>query len=545
MARVSKLLLILVVLSMGFSVLVSSVYAKIIRSEGSMESTVTVYVTKGFNAKKGSRNLTYRTYLPADFSEQLKTQEITEFRRSVVPNPTSVNETEDKYGNSVLELSWNREVGKIHLEMQFTAHLRSLFPVLNSDSPFPLFLDEREKKYLVSTPDSPSSDLFVNYIGRAISQNLLRELDVVESAFLWIDRNIRLSRHPENKGSSTAVLVLKSRSGDEEGICNLMTSLLKGMGIPARVAYGISVQREMVLAAEKERYLFDQPNGERYWVEVYFPDLGWVSYDPRGYHFGSSSRVIRFSCGPDSESASERWSIETGEARLEKEYIYDIKSDAVRLTYAGSGALEVNKLVLSPVLTEVNLYSTEPNMDIEGLKIEASPEDLGPGVTGMIIHNSSLQDSMEIVATRNMVYAQRVTLSFPAKISEMKLPLIKLGDSGKLWIEVYADNGGVPGQLLLKSGSVDSTRVRFMMINNPWLSFPFAAGARLDNGSYWFALRSSGKCLFHWYAKEGNVTGTDSDTRSTDASSKKQDWENILNLDMCFQMIGSNETLRR
>jgi hypothetical protein len=127
----------------------------------------------------------------------------------------------------------------------------------------------------------------------------------------------------------------------------------------------------------------------------------------------------------------------------------------------------------------------------------------------------------------------------------MKLPLIKLGDSGKLWIEIYADNGGVPGQLLLKSGSVDSTRVRFMMINNPWLSFPFAADARLANGNYWFSLRSSGKCLFHWYANEGNVTGTDSDTRSNDVSSKKQDWENILNLDMCFQMIGSNETIRR
>jgi hypothetical protein len=514
--------------------------AVIIQTQGEMESEVTVYLTKGLNAKKGSRNLTCIMYLPTDSVEQTKSQTITNIRKTYAPNPTQIRQTVDQFGNSALELSWNRDVNKIHVEMQFDARIVSIFEPLNSDAPFPVFIEDEQKKLLVSTPLSPSNDIYVNYIGRAVSQNLYREIDVVYSLFVWLDRTIRLVNHPEAKEHESAVTVLKAREGDEKGVSNLLVALFKGMGIPARVAYGLSFQREFTLDQETERYSFDSPNGEKYWVEVYFPDLGWVSYDPAGAHFGSSSHVLRLSVGPDSESASEKCRLETGEADIQKEFIFDVKKDAVNVTAKGAEHPEINKLVLSPALPDVNLYTNTPTLDIEGLKRDSAPESLGAGGTGMILHNSTLTGCLDIVATRSRVYAQQFTLDFPARIGEIKLPLIKFSDSGRIWVEVYADEGGVPGGLLLKSAVLDSPRIRFMMIGNPWLSFALPASSRLESGTYWFSLRSSGSCTFNWYASEANSLGHASDTRYIDKSAKRPTWENIVNWDMCFQMLGTN-----
>jgi len=306
--------------------------AGIIRIEGEMQSAVTVYMTIGVNAKKGSRNFTYLMYLPTDSVEQMKNQTISNVRKTFAPNPTQAREFVDQFGNSALELSWNRDVSKLHVEMQFNAQIKTLFGALNSDAPFPVFIDEERKKLLVSTPLSPGNDIFVNYIGRAISQNLYREIDVVSSVFVWLDGTIRLVNRPETKEHESAVSVLKKREGDEKGVSNLLVSLLKGLGIPARVAYGLSYQKEMFLDFETERYTFDNPNSEKYWVEVYYPDLGWVSYDPAGMHFGSSSHVLRLAAGLDSESVSERWKLETGEVAVQKENIFDIKQDDVSVT---------------------------------------------------------------------------------------------------------------------------------------------------------------------------------------------------------------------
>jgi transglutaminase-like putative cysteine protease len=540
MARVRRIAFGFAGLCLGLLALVQRPEAGIIRIEGEMLSAVTVYMTKGLNAKKGSRNFTYLMYLPADSVEQTKNQTISNMRKTFAPNPTQTREFIDQFGNSALELTWNRDVSKIHVEMQFNAQIKSLFGALDSDAPFPAFIDDERKKFLVSTPLSPSNDIFVNYIGRAVSQNLYREIDVVSSIFVWLDRTIRLANHPEAKEHESAVSVLKKREGDEKGVSNLLVSLLKGLGIPARVAYGLSFQKEMFLEFEMERYTFDNPNTEKFWVEVYYPDLGWVSYDPAGMHFGSASHVLRLAAGPDSESASERWKLETGEAVVQKECIFDIKQDDVNVTVKGIDHPEINKLVLSPVLPETNLSDNSPTLDIEGLKKDAVPEELGPGNTGMILHNSTLTGCLDIVATSSRVYAQQFTLGFPARLGEIKLPLIKFSDSGKIWIEIYADEGGAPGAMLLKSSVIDSPRVRFMLINNPWLSFAFPASSRLEGGTYWFALRSAGSCIFHWYASEANAIGHEKDTRYMDKASKKPSWQNIANWDMCFQMLGTN-----
>ena len=82
-----------------------------------------------------------------------------------------------------------------------------------------------------------------------------------------------------------------------------------------------------------------------------------------------------------------------------------------------------------------------------------------------------------------------------------------------------------------------------MMIDNPWLSFPIGKNINslLERGTYWFALRSAGSCIFNWYATEGNVFGDADDTVFRVVGSKTLNWNNILNYDMNFQLIGKRE----
>jgi len=80
-----------------------------------------------------------------------------------------------------------------------------------------------------------------------------------------------------------------------------------------------------------------------------------------------------------------------------------------------------------------------------------------------------------------------------------------------------------------------------MMVDDPWLSLPIGkkTDSRLEKGSYWFALRSSGSCIFNWVANAGNVVGDNEDTRFKDVKLKKPKWNNIVNVDMDYQIIGA------
>ena len=88
-----------------------------------------------------------------------------------------------------------------------------------------------------------------------------------------------------------------------------------------------------------------------------------------------------------------------------------------------------------------------------------------------------------------------------------------------------------------------SGRYDVIMMDNPWLGFPVGkkTDTYLEKGNYWVALRSSGSTIFNWFASCGNVLGTSSYTRFRDVSLKNSLWNNILNFDLTFQIMGTRE----
>tara|TARA_Y100000310_G_scaffold345863_1_gene471801 strand:+ start:61693 stop:63621 length:1929 start_codon:yes stop_codon:yes gene_type:complete len=100
------------------------------------------------------------------------------------------------------------------------------------------------------------------------------EDDLFRVAFIlasWVESNVKYDLNTVTaKASKKASWVLENK----EGVCDEMTSLFVAMarsvGIPARFASGISYSSSD---------LFDEPWQPHGWAEVYFPDIGWVSFD--------------------------------------------------------------------------------------------------------------------------------------------------------------------------------------------------------------------------------------------------------------------------
>jgi len=510
----------------------------IIQVEGEMTATATAYVKRWLSSHDGVSNLIYRMYFPESSTEGITTQMISNLRTNFIPYPSGLKEFTDEYGNTGVELYWQKEVRVVQLDLQFTAKSLSNYAPLTSESVFPMKLNEKMQNYLVSTDLSPVNDGPINRIGSTISEDTNKAIDVITMVFLWVDRNIRLMDACEYRDAPT---VLRERAGNQRGICNLVVSIFKGLGIPARVMYGISYQSEVKLQTEIGNIVFDMPNGERYWVEVWLPDAGWVSYDPRGMYFGVIPHVIRISTGPDSDFISEGWIIENGQAEIQPEFLFDIKNDTADLQFRGMHSPEINKLVLSPPFSAIpDIPAVFELMKNENKQLQEASR---PEKKIILVQNSDITKSLDKDATLERVYAQKIRIENPVRISEVQLPLLKLADEGKIWVEVYSDDKSLPLKLLFRTFSIDSNRVRFMMVENPWLTFP--VGAKTDSllmpGTYWLMLRSSGSCLFHWYGSEGNVIGEKTDTIFREVGSKRLLWNNIMNLDMNFQLLGNRE----
>jgi len=87
----------------------------------------------------------------------------------------------------------------------------------------------------------------------------------------WVEKNVNYELNSITaKASKKASWVLENK----KGVCDEMTSLFiamaRSLGIPARFASGISYSTSE---------LFNEPWQPHGWAEIYFPEVGWVSFD--------------------------------------------------------------------------------------------------------------------------------------------------------------------------------------------------------------------------------------------------------------------------
>jgi len=134
-------------------------------------------------------------------------------------------------------------------------------------------------------PNVDKSDKDISGTGVWLVRNSKNRVSQAEIIIDWILKYIKI----EDESSDNASIAFKNRSASNLGLINITTSMLRSIGIPSRVVYGIKI---------------DENVSNYRWLEFYLPSGGWVPVDlvqkkvQRDYPIGTlENNIIGFSKG--------------------------------------------------------------------------------------------------------------------------------------------------------------------------------------------------------------------------------------------------------
>lgn len=219
-----------------------------------------------------------------------------------------------------------------NLKYGFNSKLNLIFDPLKIDSKvsYPIVvnkIDSRYWKYLRSANYIDSDNFEIQKKAKEIIGN---SDDLFEISYLlakWVNENVDYVLEGNSDVVKKASWVLENRQGVCDEFGGLYIAFLRSLGIPARYVSGI---------AYTNSELFDRNWELHGWAQVYFPDYGWVDFDPTYGQYGFVDiSHIPFKFSVDSGEPSTKYSMRSYGANLDTKQLehtvnlLDYKEDMV------------------------------------------------------------------------------------------------------------------------------------------------------------------------------------------------------------------------
>lgn len=175
----------------------------------------------------------------------------------------------------------------------FTVYSERNEPIVEEKIEFPLQSQDLPREHLEFT-ELIDHDEDIQRIANKLAEGEDDLFKLVSKTGGWVTTNIEYDLSTANiEASHPSSEVLTNRNGVCDELTNLFISLLRSNGVPARFMAGYSYT---------ESDLFDEPWGAHGWAEVYFPEYGWVPFDPTYGQYGySDASHIVFAQGAQGE----------------------------------------------------------------------------------------------------------------------------------------------------------------------------------------------------------------------------------------------------
>lgn len=135
------------------------------------------------------------------------------------------------------------------------------------------------KSFLEPEKNIQSDDLEIINITKQIIKGSKYQYEAVQKILRWINDNITYNL--DLKGPKTAVEVLREKKGYCVGYSNLAVAMLRSAGIPCRNVHGIHIDADSLTNGEDFIPLSLKGVTLHRWIEIYYPDIGWVFSDPK------------------------------------------------------------------------------------------------------------------------------------------------------------------------------------------------------------------------------------------------------------------------
>ncbi len=552
----------------------SSSMARTLVLDGGLASTFHVTDRALLGMPAGIDQFSYFVVPPPTIVTKTSKQTVSNYRYTAQPKPSSVQEDTDPYGNRTVKLTWLAPTGELQITSDYDIRASVDFTPLPMTAPYPLptgSLPRDVAQYLQPSEQVQSQDQEIRSLAADLVKGATTEQEAVTKILHWVVDHLHYQLEP---AGYDALSTKRAGKGNCQNYSHLSAALLRAAGIPARMVRGRTLDKawEVDEGNGKRRWTSRWAAGRHAWLEVYYPDQGWLMYDSQAYHLFVSTRFIRMEVGPDNKAVHTdglmSWRSRSNEQpkildmRVEAEFSQD--QDVVKAQRVEAAP---QKLLYAPSLKGAAappppLPATPPPAPLApppGAKLKPSDFDF-PVVFGNLEFPREIrlfepvkqeeggQFSMEgnyVVETAEYVsgdqlYAQALEPERPVLVKDFSLALHRFGgDQGDLWVEVYEDSGDGPGKLVAKSRPVKAFTVRTPPNRYEWVPFSFeGTNTILPAGRHWILLRQSGDAIVNWFYLYGKVVSPEDGTRTRPKEAKGPAWNQILNIEFNFRLRG-------
>lgn len=156
----------------------------------------------------------------------------------------------------------------IDIEVRSTFHVDTKGPYPVNPSALP---SEIRSSYLQPGPGIQSDAPEILAKADELVAESTRQAEAVEAILTWVRANIQ---YDSSAPANDALSVFINRRAVCAGFSNLSVALLRAAGIPSRYRRGCSTPYG---------YITGDGGGWHAWVEVYYPDVGWVASEPQNF----------------------------------------------------------------------------------------------------------------------------------------------------------------------------------------------------------------------------------------------------------------------
>lgn len=539
---------------------------------GGQYSQITYEMVQKVAPAPGTQKLVLSYVLPESFSSPTYRQSISAFRMDFSVPPSTQDEKVDERGNKIVRAIWNKPQSLVTSTLRFTAGNSTELKPLRTSAPFPLVqIGRAEEAYLKSTGQAPSDNEEIARLAARLTAGSKTEFDAVKRILTYVVDQLHYVLAPP---SYDALYSLRTGKGNCQNYSHLSAALMRAVGIPCRIVNGITLKEPYDVELPNGTLTLRMAQGRHSWIEVWFPDLGWVPFDPQQTALYVSNRFIRIEFGLDNEETCNdgliRWSQvqgAEGNPQFEETINYTLASDRVNLraekqTYGPQKLLffppvEANFTPVAartslppapkPRLSEQKImrriaYSqpfsqgnTEfpQNTDFLSARGPARLAESGE----MEMRKNFMVETAEYVTTQGNQYAQTFILEKPLKLTRIGLALHKFGGSGQLWLEILRDDGeGKPGEYIATSRYLALEEIKYAP-GYDWVDFDFGADELLlPPGRYWMALGFTGSPIINWFFSYGKPVGPEDGTRYKTLFDET--WSRSLAYEFNYRIIG-------
>jgi len=268
--------------------------------QGTMASTVHYTTTRDIIVPKGTQKVVIQIPTVLNASLFAYSQRVLSFSISYSRKPDEATATDGG-----ITATWLNPPPRLSYTIAANLTIDVQVAGLNSESQLPIRLnssDQSASEYLAPSKYVQSNDSAIKKTAETLVSNAHYESAAVTSIMLWVRDYLKYDSSVTNHD---AAWTFYNKRGTCENYAQLSLALLRSVGIPARYVSGYLVGGDITVSSYLSTYGYSWNAGSHAWIEVYYPDIGWVPYEPQQTLGFVDDHHVRVSVGTDSSDVTD------------------------------------------------------------------------------------------------------------------------------------------------------------------------------------------------------------------------------------------------